>query len=105
MPKSKVTLSFDLEVVVEEREDYFVASTSPFAITVYGDTAEKAEHRALKAVDLLLSKYSDNTEILGTYLNHLRVKHVLYTDEEREYRPTIVRECKQEMRRQVEAGV
>ncbi len=37
-------------LVVEERDGYWAARTVPFALTVYGKSAEQAEERALEAV-------------------------------------------------------
>lgn len=105
MTKVKRTLSFDVEVKVEEREGYFAASTNPFAITAYDDTEGKAEERAVQAVTLLLGKYSSTTEELSNYLNRMGVKHTVRTEELPERRHTIVRECRRELRVEARAGV
>lgn len=55
----KTTSGFEFEVTVEQREGYFAARTKPFAITVYGNTAEEAENRAVQAVELKLQGRSD----------------------------------------------
>jgi len=105
MTRLKRTLRFDLEVTVEERDGYFAASTKPFAITAYGDTTDEAEKRALKATSLLLIKHSTTPGELGNYLSRFGVKHILGTAVETTQRYPVVRECRQEIRLEVPAGV
>jgi hypothetical protein len=97
------SVSFDLEINVEQRENYFAAMTNPFAITAYGDSEDEAEKRALQAVGILLKVRSKD---LSTYLNKLGVKHL--TEDTTLPEPTsfnrprnIVRECRREMRVEV----
>ncbi len=97
-------LSFYVDVVVEERENYFAATTKPFAITVYGNSEEEAEEKALKAVGLLLEGYSKPLKKLGDYLSRMGVKHAIAEGGAlRRHRP-IVRECRREMRLEAAVG-
>ncbi len=104
MSRTRATLSFYINVRVEEREGYFAASTKPFAITVYGDTEGEAEERALEAVNLLLAKYSKSVKVMDSYLNRMDIKHTVYNEEAVERRNFITRESRQEMRLEVPAG-
>ena len=90
----KRTYSFDLGIKVEERNGYYAAMTSPFALTAYGDTEEQAEKRAVHAVDLLLDHRAKKVGELGEYLNHRGVKFSVST---KVIRPNlVVKECRVE---------
>ena len=52
------TVAFELDIVVVKQDGLFTARTTPFAITVYGNTAEEAETKAEQAVRSLLGSYS-----------------------------------------------
>lgn len=54
----------------EQREGYFATRTTPFGITTYGDTCEKAEQRAIQAVSLLLDRYKATPKTMSDFLNH-----------------------------------
>lgn len=97
MKKVKQVLSFSVDVRVEEREGYFAATTTPFAITTYGKTDEEAEKRALKAINLSLDRHSKSLDELSNYLNHLSVQHSVHVQGSMEFRRPIVRECRREM--------
>lgn len=106
MVKKRTTLSFDVDVAVEEREGYFAATTNPFAITVYSDKEDKAEKRALKAVSFLLSQHDKTPQELSDYLNRMGVKHVLSSSEmEAVCRYPVVRSCRRELRVEVSSCV
>ena len=100
----KHTVSFDLRVQVEERQDYWAARTDPFAITMYGDTGEQAEKRALEAALLLLKKHDAQ---LADFLTKHRVHH-LVTVEDMPHgvgrTPIVTRESINEVRLEVAAG-
>lgn len=89
----KPQLAFLLRVKVEKRERYFAAITKPFAITAYGDTAEVAEHRAMKAVSLLLGRHGASYEDASEFLRRRKVK---IAKPSKENRP-VVSECSREM--------
>lgn len=97
MAKAKGVLAFDLRISVEGRDGYFAAITKPFAITTYGDTAERAEQRALQAVELLLNSKTDKEKAID-FLNKRGVKHIIYGDGEPERHHPIIRERRQEIR-------
>lgn len=101
MATSKRTLSFDVTVKVEEREGYYVASTVPFALTVYGKSEDEAEKRALSAVKLLMSKYKKTHKDMSRYLNRRNVKHVISDEKTPERHWPVVRNCTQELRLEV----
>ena len=46
--------STNLEFLIRRRGDGWVATTTPFAVTMYGDTKEAAKDRAIAAVNDLL---------------------------------------------------
>jgi len=98
------TVEFDLSIKTEQCEEYYAAKTNPFAITVYGDSEEEAEERALQAVGLLLKKYSSTSNEMHDFLNHRGVKHILSIEERTGQQRPLVRECKHEMRLEVPAG-
>ncbi len=90
----KKTFSFVLEIRVEEYNGYYVATTSPFALTAYGDTENQAEKRAVDAVDLLLDRRLQKVGELDEYLNHRGVKFSVSTEV---IRPNfVVKECRVE---------
>ena len=90
----KKMFSFDLDIKVEERDGYYAAVTSPFALTAYGDTEEQAEKRVLRAVDLLLEQRAKKVGELDKYLNHRGVKFSVSNEA---IRPNlVVRNCKME---------
>jgi len=91
-------LSLEVRVRVEEREGYYAAPTVPFAITVYGNTEDEAERRALEATEILLRRHSKTTVALSAYLNKMDIKHVVSSEPRPEWRHSIVRECTREMR-------
>ena len=62
------TVTLDMEVHVEERDGYWAATTRPFAITVYADTSQGVEERAVDAVRFRLERYSAD---LSTLTRHL----------------------------------
>jgi len=97
------TPGFLLKVKVEQRERYFAAITTPFAITAYGQTAEESEHRAVKAVMLLLNRHPLTTEESREFLRHRKVK-LIEIKEPTENNHPVVSECSREMRL-VEANV
>jgi len=105
MAKLRGFLRFDIQVTVEEREGYFAAFTQPFAITTYGDTQQKAEERALRAVLLLAGRHSKTPGELSEYLNRFDIKHLLATKKvgTKKHHP-VVRESKQEVQFRVPAG-
>lgn len=90
----KRTYSFDLGIKVEERNGYYAAITSPFALTAYGDTEEQAEKRAVGAVDLLLDHRAKKAGELNEYLNHRGVKFSVSTKVIRTN--LVVKECRVE---------
>ena len=51
----KLEVGFNLEIEVKRRKGYFAATTTPFAITTYGETSDEATERASKAVLLILN--------------------------------------------------
>lgn len=99
----KVSLKFELNVTVEEREGYFAAITKPFAITIYGTTPEEADKRVDEAIEFFLRPHSGTPKELSDYLNRMGVKHVIITEALEKRHPTILWECKRDM--QVEAPV
>lgn len=73
-------VTLDLEVRVTKRgEKYFAATTTPFAVTVYGETAEDAERTAAEAVRALLSQKKTASELMS-FLDSRRVKYNKTTD-------------------------
>jgi len=103
MSVTNSTLGLKVEVLTEEREGYFAASTNPFAITVYGETEDEAEKRALDAVILLLNNYLSTHKQLSDYLNRMGVKHSIV--DYKINRRQVVRESKREIRLEAPAGV
>ncbi len=86
--------SFDLGIKVEERNGYYTALTSPFALTAYGDTEDQAEKRAVAAVDLLLDHRAKKVGDLSDYLTHRGVKFSVSTEATRPN--LVVKECRVE---------
>lgn len=105
MPKEKVTVSFDMKVMVEDRKGYYAASTDPFFITVFGSNPEEAESRALQAVELLLGRYEKTDEDMTNYLNKRGVKHSMHTERMPQRLSPIIRRSTQEMRLEVAGHV
>ena len=95
MSESRVT--FDVEVCIVEHKDYFSATTEPFAITAYGNTAFEAETKAVESVSFLLKGVGKRGEHPIDYLNRRNVKHTLSNKKMNEGHAYITRSCKQEM--------
>ena len=81
-----VSFRFDLHISTEQRENGWAATTDPFAITTYADTAKGAEDRAGEATDMFLATLTDSPpslegfKRLAVYLTRRGVKHVVQTD-------------------------
>lgn len=90
MPAAE-TVRFEWVVTVEERDGYFAASTEPFAVTVYGDTAEAAEERALRAVTMMLKKHTTEPGGLHQYLNKVGVMHVVDFEDDKPLQARVVK--------------
>lgn len=67
------SVEFELAMSVEQRDTEWAATTTPFAITMYGASADKARERALKAVLALLDRHKED---LPTYLTRRNVLHL-----------------------------
>ena len=61
----------EVEAFVRERFDGWAATTTPFKITMYGDTQASARDRAFDAVRELLSRQDD----ASAYLKRRGVEH------------------------------
>lgn len=67
------SVEFELAVLVEKREETeWAATTTPFAITMYGASADEARERALQAVLALLDRHEDDP---SAYLERRNVPH------------------------------
>jgi len=101
MPTRRSTFSFDLKVKVEKRgNEYFAATTIPFAITVYGKSRVDVDERVKQAVLLLLKQYSKSSSELSEYLNRRKVKHTISQNIPATQQ---IVECQEEMRVKVPA--
>ncbi|MDO8749893.1 MAG: hypothetical protein Q7K03_01940 [Dehalococcoidia bacterium] len=69
-------VKLDVELQVSKRDGYWAATTNPFNITVYADSSEKAEQRAVSA---LLSTLQRHEHEMTEYLTRLGVKHIITT--------------------------
>ena len=76
-PKKTVTIHFNAQVVLQEREDYWAAHIEPFGMTAYGDTREDAERRAEEGIDFCIRNSPD----LRKYLDYHGVPHYVAEDE------------------------
>ena len=55
-------IRFDVEVLVQERYGRWAATTTPFAITMYGATEASARDRAMDAMDQLMLLHREDIE-------------------------------------------
>ena len=69
-------LTLEVNVRVEAREGHWAAILEQFPITVYGDSEQAAEQRALDALTLLLSRHAESAATLANYLTTRGVAHV-----------------------------
>jgi len=76
MMGSEGRLTLDVNVRVEAREGHWAASMEQFPIMVYGDSPQSAEHRALDALMMMLTKYAGSASTLSEYLTARGVSHV-----------------------------
>lgn len=67
------SVEFELAMSVEQREAEWAATTAPFAITMYGASADEARERALQAVLALLDRHKED---LPAYLTRRNVHHL-----------------------------
>lgn len=88
----------DAAVIVEHRDESFAATINPFAITVYGYTADEAEKRAWDGFSLLLRQNASTLETLKNYLDNLNIRYdVRDAVAGDSYTSHITRECRGEI--------
>ena len=66
----------EVEALVRERFDGWAATTTPFQITMYGDTQASARDRAFAAVSELLKHQPDPSAYMGRRGIHHEVSEV-----------------------------
>ena len=76
-PKKTVTISFNAQVTLEQREGYWAAYIEPFGMTAYGRTREEAESRLKVGVDFFMKYASD----LRKYLDSHGIPHYVTEDD------------------------
>ena len=104
MVTKRAGLSFDVEVTTEQRNGYFASRTKPFAVTVYAQTENEAEERAMQAIILLLRQHMKTRGELSDYLNQKNVKHVLHSEAALQRPSPVIRTSRREMRLEVPAS-
>ena len=80
--KRGFTVSFDVHVRMQRRDDHWAAYMEPLGATVYGDTEQDAEARVNQAVNAFLNALSDQHSddpagAIRQYLDSHGVKHTI----------------------------
>ena len=75
--KATVTISFNVSVLLEEREGHWAAYIEPLGTTVYGDTRAGAEKRVKDALDFFLANAPD----VRRYLDSHSIPHFVTEDD------------------------
>jgi hypothetical protein len=70
-------LTLEVNVRVEAREGHWAATVEQFPVTVYGDSQQAAENRALEALTMLLGRHMESPEVLSNYLSARGVLHFI----------------------------
>lgn len=77
-PEGNMRVQFEVRVTAEEvRPGQWSAQTDPLAITAYGDGPQVAADRAMKAMELLLSRHDSTPQELQAYLTRRKVPHLV----------------------------
>ena len=64
-----------LDVLVEKRDDRWVATLPELGLVVYGDSESAVLERLTKAEELLFETFGDNLGKLRRYLDHQGIPH------------------------------
>ena len=83
--KQTVTIHFNAQITLEQRESYWAAYIEPFAMTAYGQTREEAERRAEEGLDFCVRNSPD----LRKYLDFHGVPHFVTEDDSGPVRRTL----------------